>query len=162
MRIDLTQEQFDKTTFLKIQQLTPKTYKAVCACPKCGGRGVLTWTSVDNGVCYQCEGTGKVVATIRIVKRSSVLTPEEVQANINARREKNRKHWLGLGFKKVDFEQADWIWKVCEVFFREDDYYRIVKETEKAYLIEQVCDINESESYSSNWVPKKAIIWEDK
>lgn len=162
MRIDLTQEQFDKTSFLKIKQLTPKTYEAVCMCPKCGGKGVLTWTSVDNGICYQCEGTGKVVATIRIVKHSSVLTPEEVEANIKARREKNRNHWLELGFKPVDFKQAEWICKVCEVWFNSDDYYRIVKESDKAYLMEQVCDINNSEAYSSHWIPKKAIIWEVK
>jgi len=157
MRIDVTQEQFDKMTFTRIKQLTAKTYKAECSCPRCGGRGVLTWTSVDNGICYQCEGVGKVIATIRIVKRSSVLTPEEVEANIKSRRERNRKHWLDLGFKKVDFEQADWIWKVCEVWFNPDDYYRIVKESDKAYLMEQVCNIDESQSYSSNWVPKKAI-----
>lgn len=162
MRIDLTQEQFDKTTFLKIQQLTPKTYKAVCTCPKCNGRGVLTWTSVDNGICYQCEGSGKVSATIRIVKHSSVLTPEEVEANIKAYREKNRKYWLDLGFKPVDFKLAEWTWKVCNAWFNSDDYYRIVKESDKAYLMEQVCDINESQAYSSYWIPKKAITWEDK
>lgn len=162
MRIDLTQEQFDKTSFLKIKQLTPKTYKAVCTCPRCGGKGFITFSSVDNSRCWQCEETGKVVATIRIVKHNPVLSPEEVEANIKARREKNRKHWLDLGFKQVDFKQAEWIWKICEVWFNSDDYYRIVKESDKAYLIEQVCDINDSETYSSHWIPKKAISWEVK
>ena len=160
MRIDLTQEQFDKATFLKIKQLTPKTYKAVCTCPRCGGTGFVRFSSLDNSRCWQCEETGKVVATIRIVKHSSVLSPEEVEANIKARREKNRNHWLELGFKKVDFKLADWTWKVCEAWFNEGDYYRIVKETEKAYLMEQVCNIEDSQASSSYWIPKKAITWE--
>jgi hypothetical protein len=28
-------------------------------CFKCGGEGrILTWSHVDNGVCFQCQGTG--------------------------------------------------------------------------------------------------------
>lgn len=156
--VRMTQEQFESSPYYDKAKLVRKGwYESICTCPNCGGHGYITYSSVDNSRCWECNTTGKVKLKIQIVKKKPMLSPEEIQARINARREKNRNHWLGLGFKKVDFEQADWIWKVCEVFFNEDDYYRIVKETEKAYLIEQVCDINESESYSSNWVPKKAI-----
>ena len=155
--IQMTQEQFDAANFKKVSVLRKGWYQAEVTCPNCGGTGYVTYSHLDNARCWECNCTGKKMEKIQIVKKNPILSPEEVQARINARREKNRKHWLDLGFKKVDFEQADWIWKVCEVYFREDDYYRIVKETEKAYLIEQVCDINESQSYSSNWVPKKAI-----
>jgi hypothetical protein len=29
-------------------------------CGKCSGRGSLTWTRVANGVCFACEGTGRI------------------------------------------------------------------------------------------------------
>jgi len=27
-------------------------------CPRCGGKGKLDWTNVENGVCFKCEGRG--------------------------------------------------------------------------------------------------------
>jgi hypothetical protein len=31
-------------------------------CGKCNGKGKLSWTRVANGVCFVCQGSGKLVA----------------------------------------------------------------------------------------------------
>ena len=157
--IRLTQEQFEsnKALYSRITPIRKGWYEVVCTCGKCGGHGYLNWTSVDSAKCWDCNTTGKVKEKVQIVKKNPILTPEEVEARIKERREKNRKYWLDKGFKKVDFELEDWCIKLCEVWFNFDDYYRIAKETDKAYLLERVCDIEDSSCYSSYWVPKKGI-----
>ena len=169
LRINLHTEDFNrvkatysKCNLIKTYKNGSEDYQVLCTCPDCGGHGYLTWTSVDQGRCWKCNATGKVSAIVHVGNDcKKQLTREEVEANIKAYREKNRNHWLSLGFKKVDFELKEWAWKLCSVWFNDSDYYRIVKESEKAYLMEQVCDINSSQSYSSYWVPKKAVVFKE-
>lgn len=46
-------------------------------CPKCGGAGRLTWTSLDNGRCFTCGGSGRVKPCVR---RAAIKAMDEAKA----------------------------------------------------------------------------------
>lgn len=162
LKVNLNTQDFNINNYSKIQLVKEykngsKDYKALCTCPRCGGRGFINFSSVDNSRCWQCNETGKVIELIHVgesVKKQ--LTKEEVLENIRRIEKENENYYLGLGYKLVDFTLAKWL---KDVWFNYDSYYRIIKETEKAYLMGRVDNLKESKSEMTFWVPKTAIIF---
>ena len=163
----ISEEQFAKGTYkeltlVKEQKNGVKIYIYKGTCAKCGGTGHLTWTSVDNGVCYCCEGTGKVLVKIAVVpndlwEKEQKESVSKARKMLNERKQKN----IELGYKERDLDFTEW-WK--KQFNNSTEfqwkYYRIIAETEKAYQISflmelELCDFRE-------WIPKSAIIWNKK
>lgn len=54
------------------------TTKAECA--KCNGRGVLSWTRVANGVCFQCGGSGRFEVTEEMFTEARVSRAKNIAA----------------------------------------------------------------------------------
>jgi len=163
LRVNINRKDFESRTFSKSQLV--KTYKngsedyqVQCTCADCSGRGYLTWTSVDSGRCWACNATGKVNMIYHVSDTTQrLLTREEILKNIAEYEEKIYQNNLALGFKKVDFVIKPW---VQDVWFNSYSYYRIIKETEKAYLLGRIDNIRESSSHEDTfWVPKKGIEW---
>lgn len=80
-------------TLIKIDRNGSKHWQGMVECPKCGGigliahhveNGVPSWNWTDGGVCWKCQGTGKVMD--KWIER----TPE-YQAKLDARREARQK-----------------------------------------------------------------------
>lgn len=65
MRIETTVNKFDETKFIECKFVKEdkngtKTYEVIDKCDFCSGRGVIPYFAYhDNGVCYDCMGTGK-------------------------------------------------------------------------------------------------------
>lgn len=70
-------------------------------CPKCNGEGVLTWTSVDKGRCWQCGGTGKCDKP----ENTAVLV---VGPDLNEAKKEWDKNWRGKGSIKKNHSTGNW------------------------------------------------------
>lgn len=144
---------YSKIDIIRTYENGSKDYKVVCTCPDCGGRGYLSWTSVDQGRCWTCSTTGKIQAVVHVGDScKKQLTQEEVNENIRKREKANEEHFLSLGYKPVDFKFETW----TGIWFNEDSYYRIIKETEKAFLLGRVDNLKQSVTEITFWVPKKS------
>ena len=156
---DFHKENYSKIALVKTYKNGSEDYKAVCVCPRCGGRGFITFSSVDNSRCWECGESGKVLALIHVSENvKPQLTKEQILENIRKYEEKNERYFLGLGYKLVDFTLAKWL---KDVWINHDSWYRIIKETEKAYLIGNVQSIKESCTESTLWIPKAALIFKN-
>lgn len=70
---------------VRVDKNGTKYYEEWINCPKCGGSGYIYYYShVEGGICFKCEGHGKVLET------SKEYTPE-YEAKLNARRELKAK-----------------------------------------------------------------------
>ena len=75
-------------TLIKTDRNGTKYYEEKCSCVKCNGTGIYTWygyhyngtTSTYSGICYDCNGTGKVTVTTKEYT-------EEHKAKLEAQRE---------------------------------------------------------------------------
>lgn len=69
-------------------------------CPKCGGAGMLSWTGVDNGRCWQCGGTGKCDK------------PENTAVLVVGTKDEAKKEWManwrGKGHMKLNRSTGKW------------------------------------------------------
>lgn len=153
---DFHPENYSKIALVKTYKNGSEDYKAVCVCPRCGGRGFITFSSVDNSRCWECNESGKVIALIHVSENvKPQLTKEQVLENIRKHEEAEKNHNLELGFKPIDFELASWL---PNIWFNYDSYYRIIKETEKAYLLGRLDNIKESYLQEITfWIPKAGI-----
>ena len=129
-----------------------KLRKIACVLSKLGADKLIK-QACKSGVCG-VEPTAMYYAVIHVgddFKRQ--LTQEEVNENIRKSEKQCEEYFLGLGYKPVDFEIAEW----SGVWFNSDSYYRIIKETEKAYLLGRVDNLKWRNCEITFWVPKKAI-----
>ena len=144
---------YSKCDLIKTYKNGSRDYKVVTTCPDCSGRGYLSWTNVDEGRCWRCHTIGKVSAVIHVGDDCKRQLTQEVNENIRKSEKQCEEYFLGLGYKPVDFEIAEW----SGVWFNSDSYYRIIKETEKAYLLGRVDNLKWRNCEITFWVPKKAI-----
>lgn len=153
---DFHPDNYSKIALVKTYKNGSEDYKAVCVCPRCGGRGFITFSSVDNSRCWECRESGKVLALIHVSENvKPLLTKEEIAERWKKIEEANKAHWLKLGYKPVDFTIAKW---VKDVWFNYDSYYRIVRETEKAYCLGRVDNLKEADRIEiTYWIPKSGI-----
>lgn len=164
-------EDYSKLTLVTNHRNGNQTYSYECTCDRCNGRGLvvshvcngkLVYVRPDNGICYKCLGEGKVTEKLKVVTdenwkekvREQELTREQILENIRKHEEHVIQYNLSLGYKLVDFKLANW---VRDIWVNEGSYYRIIKETEKAYLIANIQSLKE-DCYSEFWVPKKAMV----
>jgi hypothetical protein len=72
-------------------------------CPKCLGSGRVPFRHIENGVCFQCRGTGKVFGRIKTTTTAAPvekkLTKEEAldQVKFLVERLKGTNGWQTLG-----------------------------------------------------------------
>ena len=152
---DFHPENYSKIALVKTYKNGSEDYKAVCVCPRCGGRGYITFSSVDNSRCWECRESGKVLALIHVGENvKKLLTEEEIAARVKKIGDENEAHWLELGYKPLDFVLAGW---VRDAWFNAGSYYRIIKETEKAYLMGNVENLRESRCEIKYWIPKAGV-----
>ena len=166
LRINLNTKDFEarksyysKADLIKDYKNGSKDYKVVCSCDRCSGRGYVSFSNVDNAKCWKCNTTGKMLAIVHVSDNiKAEPTKEELEARIKAYDQKILDDNLALGYKLVDFKLASWL---PNIWFNDDSYYRIVKETEKALLLARLDNIRQpSKSYSIEfWVPKSGIIF---
>ncbi len=65
---------------IKTDRNGSKHYIVTCSCPKCGGTGIFHYTYFNaQGVCFKCEGTGKVAV-------KEVIRTTEYEEKLNQRR----------------------------------------------------------------------------
>ena len=103
-------------------------------CLKCGGHGRISYFgNIDNGICYDCHGTGVNRQKVRAYTEKEIAAQEAAAARKEARRikaledgsETNRKAWM----KRHGFGEDNLTWCVFG-----DDTYGI-----KDWLKEQGC-----------------------
>ena len=148
---------YSKVELVKNYKNGSADYKVICTCGRCSGRGYISWSSVDSARCWKCETTGKVNAIIHVTDTASrELTPEEIEENWKKMYAEHERDNLKMGYKKVDFKIADWF----SGWVNDYAYYRIIKETEKAYCIRVIESLKDAPtSYSETWFPKSAVIF---
>ncbi len=158
--MQLSKSQFEEMNYSRKTLI--KTYKNGCEdymvlgkCAKCNGTGYLTWTSVDNGICYQCKGLGNVTFKVKVVPNEiSEARKAEAQRKFQAALDARKEAHIKNGYKTIDWKFADWFcdcnknagWK----------YYLIKKETEKAVLVSLLVALENTEY--EIWMPKKAMV----
>ncbi len=86
---------------IKIDRNGSKHYEGYCKCSKCDGLGRGNWLP-DNGLCYQCGGTGKVFQ--KWVER----TPE-YQAKLDERRRKKAELEEAKHQAELPRIRAEWL-----------------------------------------------------
>ena len=170
--LEISRSQFESKKYSRIRLVKTckngnEIYEFDGICPKCGGRKVLTWTNVDNGICYQCEGSGFVVEKIKVLSDENYSIREQERkakqqqalARYEEKKAQTRMENEKLGYKKVDFKVAGWFFnKSDDVAYNFDKYYLIIKETSKAVLINFI-DTLEYTNINDMWFPKSAIIY---
>ena len=70
-----------RRTLVKTDRNGTKYIEAEFKCEKCNGTGLLSWTKYENGICFDCNGTGIVTDIIK------EYTPEH-KAKLDAQRAK--------------------------------------------------------------------------
>lgn len=146
---------YSKLVLLETHKNGSEDYSYVCHCAKCNGTGHLNWTSLDQGRCWICQGTGRIRAKVHVVS-------DEQEAKARAKRLKEAEQFrqnciaknTEMGYKDVDFKLADWFFESNARMFK---YYAIISETEKALYISFLNFMDTNNDYRV-WIPKKAII----
>lgn len=166
-------EKYSKLTLLTNHRNGNQTYSYEDKCERCNGLGKAishihngqpVFHRPDDGICYECWGKGTVVRKFKVVTdenwnekiHQEQLTREQILENIRKHTEQVIASNIALGYKKVDFTLASWFSENPN--FNINKYYRIAKETEKAYLIEFIDSLESTYSNYDQWFPKKAII----
>lgn len=97
-------------TLIKIDRNGSKHYEGIVTCDKCGGvgliahhveNGVPSWNWTDGGVCWKCNGTGKVIG--KWVER----TPE-YQAKLDAKAEERARARQAERESKAEEARQEW------------------------------------------------------
>lgn len=58
-RKDFHIENYSKSILVKTYKNGSEDYAVICTCGNCGGRGYVSYSSVDNSRCWECGTTGK-------------------------------------------------------------------------------------------------------
>lgn len=163
----LKRDSFRNLKLLHSHRNGNETYSYTCNCPKCNGTGYLTWTNVDNGVCYKCEGTGKVTEKLKIITEENYnlrqaersKKAEQFKLSLEQAKQQCIQRSLEAGYKLVDFKVAGWFFGRPgeSIEFNSGKYYIIERETEKAVLVSYKDKLEACVTYEL-WIPKKAII----
>lgn len=95
-------------TLIKIDRNGSKHYEGNETCPRCDGKGIyyigvcngeLVPSWVDNGICFQCGGSG-------VVYKKWIERTPEYQAKLDARREAKHQKWLEDHAEEIAAKEA--------------------------------------------------------
>lgn len=179
MTLNYTPEQFEqykanykRLALIKTDNNGTQYYEGVCTCPRCNGVGIvykgvhngeLVPHTPDSGVCYRCGGAKVIPATIKVFtkehaeqleKRREAKLQKELKAKEQAKVDTvtaNKK----LGYKEVDFEVDEWVHFNDLSLYK---YYRIARQTERAYLLHLVGTLEVADKWAhEEWIPIRAI-----
>lgn len=143
---------YSKSVLIKTYKNGSEDFRVTDKCAKCNGTGRLTWTSVDKGICYMCEGTGLTSINIHVINDEDYA--KKIAENTKKREklfeERRKEH---ADYKPIDFKLAEWFYDNNVSMMK---YYLIKHETEKAYLISFLAELEYSDYCI--WIPKKAVI----
>ena len=119
-------------TLIRTDRNGTKYYEGYTTCPRCGGEGIyyigvnngqLVPSWVDQGVCFQCNGAGKVISKWR------EYTPE-YEAKLEARRKAKREKYEQEHAEEIAKAQAEREAKEAERK-RQEEASRLAKEEEE-------------------------------
>lgn len=82
-------ESYRNAEVLETYERNNKRYARIrCKCERCGGTGLISWSRLDNGVCWECHGAKTYIKEVRDYSDAEIQSMERAKER---RREKAAK-----------------------------------------------------------------------